>query len=155
MTFGSTFFATLGIRAAQTHLAEALDRMGIPSRPKDYSLSRVDYCTDVLVPGFELDPEAFVMHSGTNRRDHIAGVDRAVNGRSGRVTSVTVGSTRARQVIIYDKGLEVTQKQKAHWWHIWNEGRAQRALPPRDPAACRHAIWRIEYRAGKDLLKDT
>ncbi|MGH1578856.1 hypothetical protein [Planktotalea sp.] len=24
-----------------------------------------------------------------------------------------------------------------------------------DPAACRHAIWRIEYRAGKDLLKDT
>lgn len=155
VSFGSTFLATLGLGAAKAHLEGTLDRLGIRFGPNDVSIARVDVCTDILAPHFTLDPDAFVMHSATNRRDHYDAPEKSVNGKSGRVTSVTVGNTRNRQVIIYNKRLEVIQKQKPHWWTIWNKERAQNALPPlcpRDPDAL---VWRVEMRAGKDLLKDT
>ncbi|SDO89770.1 hypothetical protein SAMN05216196_11275 [Lutimaribacter pacificus] len=153
--FGSAFMATLGLGAARAHLDTVLDRLGIRTRPEDFSISRVDYCVDILTAaGFILDPEAFVMHSSTNRRDHVANADMAVSGKSGRTTSVTIGSTRARQVIVYDKRAEVIQKHKAHWWLLWNQTRQNAGDPPVGPETGGLGIWRIEFRAGKDLLKD-
>jgi len=153
--FGSTFLATLGLGAARAHLDSVLERLGIRTRPEDISISRVDYCVDILAPpDFVLDPEAFIMHSSTNRRDHIANTDMSVNGKSGRTTSVTIGSSRARQVIVYDKRAEVIQKHKPHWWHFWNQTRraiGQTAIGPDTPYL---KIWRVEFRAGKDLLRD-
>jgi len=155
VTFGSTFLATRGLGAARAHLDSVLERFGIRFAAEDVSISRADVCTDILAPDFTLSPEAFVMHSSTNRRDYITDFDASVNGKSGHVTSVTIGSPRSRQVIIYDKRLEVIQKQKPHWWIIWNKTRESQGLPlldPKDPAV---KIWRVEFRAGKDLLKDT
>lgn len=155
VSFGSTFLATLGLGAAKAHLEKVLERLGMRFTPEDVSISRVDYCTDILTHAFELVPDAFVMHSSTNRRDFVTDFDASVNCKSGRVTSVTIGSTKARQVIIYDKRLEVIQKQKSHWWAIWNKTRAAQGLPDLDPKDRNAKIWRVEFRAGKDLLKDT
>jgi hypothetical protein len=153
--FGSAFLATLGLGAARSHLDIVLERLGIRTRPEDISISRVDYCVDILAPpDFVLDPEAFIMHSSTNRRDHIANTDMAVSGKSGRTTSVTIGSPRARQVIVYDKRAEVIQRHKPHWWHLWNETQRANGRPLIGPETPDLQIWRVEYRAGKDLLKD-
>jgi len=154
VTFGSTFLATFGLGAARSHLDRELSKLCIRTKLDDISMSRVDYCVDILAPEFALDPDAFVMHSSTNRRDYVAKHDDVVNGKSGRVTSVTIGSTRARQVIVYDKRLEVIQKQKSHWWEIWNKTRAKAGLPELNPKHRYQKVWRIEFRAGKDLLKD-
>lgn len=95
------------------------------------------------------------MHSSTGRRDFVKDTDKAVHGRSGRTTSVTIGSVRNRQVIIYDKRAEIIHSGKVHWWHIWNaESREKglRELDANDAESSR--VWRVEFRAGKDLLKD-
>ncbi len=89
VTLGSTFMATLGLGAAKAHLDDVLNRLSIRTRPEDFNMSRVDYWVDILAPAdFKLDPELFVMHSSTNRRDHIANADMRVQGKSARVTSV-------------------------------------------------------------------
>jgi len=153
--FGSTFLATLGLGAARAHLDSVLERLDIRTRPEDFSISRVDHCVDILAPPeFILDPEAFIMHSSTNRRDHIANSDMAVSGKSGRTTSVTIGHPRARQVIVYDKRAEVVQKHKPHWWHLWNQTRGANSQSTIGPDTADLSIWRVEFRAGKGLLKD-
>jgi hypothetical protein len=117
------------------------------------SVSRIDYAVDVLAPGFVLVPESFIMHSHCLRADH---VDMQIHGKSGRITSVTVGKMPARQVIVYDKRAEAIAHRKTHWWEIWNRALATRGLPLLEPAGDRSAcaVWRVEMRAGKDLLKD-
>ncbi|SEL28411.1 hypothetical protein SAMN05443999_104261 [Roseovarius azorensis] len=94
---GSAFLATLGLGAARAHLDIVLERLGIRARPEDISISRVDYCVDILAPPeFVLDPEAFIMHSSTRRRDNIANTDMAVSGKSGRTTVHRMPSRRRR-----------------------------------------------------------
>src|SRR5206468_1118150 len=77
------------------------------------------------------------------------------NGRSGSVSSVTVGKMPGQQVIVYDKRSEVIAKRKVGWWEIWNATRIRsgaEGLQPDDPAVSR--VWRVELRAGKSHLKD-
>ena len=46
-------------------------------------------------------------------------------------------------------------KRKPIWWDIWNANLAREGLPPLDPKDARQSrVWRIEIRAGKNLLKD-
>ena len=60
-----------------------------------------------------------------------------------------------RQVIVYDKRLEVIQQKKPAWWKIWNESLRQAGLPPMDPSdRGLSQVWRVELRAGKTHLKD-
>lgn len=115
------------------------------------------------------------MHSAAGRRDYVTAEDTSIHGKSGRVTSVTVGSTRNRQVIIYDKRAEVIAHSKSYWWDIWNltlhkvskgelgssplhslhrDTCPPQTLTPDPRQALANRIWRIEIRAGKDLLKD-
>lgn len=115
----------------------------------------MDFCVDLLAPDFTLCPEHFVMHSSTNRRDYVTGFDKSVNGKSGRNTSVTIGGPRNRQVIVYDKRSEIAHSGKTHWWSIWNHERQRRGRSALDPNDPHNSIWRVEFRAGKDLLKDT
>jgi len=82
----------------------------------------LDFCVDIHTPGFELNGEQMVMHSGARRRDFIEDSEKAVTGKSGRTTSVTIGGVRNRQVIIYDKRAEVIAKHKPHWWDSRSEG---------------------------------
>ena len=167
LSFGSYFMAMHGLGAAKAHVEHVTAKLGIRFGPEDISISRADFCVDVLAPDFVLNPDQFVMHSKTDRRDHITADDMAVHGKSGRVTSVTIGSPRNRQVIIYDKRGEVIAHNKSYWWPIWNHTLrtyAKRGTCPDalcnvtlspDPAHVRaNRVWRVEFRAGKDLLKD-
>lgn len=167
LSFGSFFMAMHGLGAAKAHVDFVTAKLGIRFGPDDISISRADYCVDILAPDLELIPDNFVMHSKTDRRDHITQEDMAVHGKSGRVTSVTVGGTRNRQVIVYDKRAEVIARGKSHWWDIWNhtfytcktaENGTSHVrtvkLSPNPDFARENRVWRVEFRAGKDLLKD-
>jgi hypothetical protein len=95
------------------------------------------------------------MHSNANRADHIEEPEVTCNGRSGRVTSVTVGKMPGRQVIVYDKRAEVIAKRKVGWWEIWNAARSKAGLPPLNPESVSESrVWRVELRAGKHHLKE-
>jgi hypothetical protein len=144
-----------GLGRARAELHRILELLGITITPDGVSLSRIDYALDFLAPSFILNPDQFVMHSNANRADHIEHSEMSINGRSGRVTSVTVGKMPGRQVIVYDKRAEVIAKHKVGWWEIWNAAREQLGAPALDrdnPAESR--IWRVELRAGKRHLKD-
>ncbi|MCK8482874.1 hypothetical protein MUY21_02385 [Aliiroseovarius sp. S2029] len=172
ITFGSFFLATYGLGAAKAHCERVLDCLGVRFGPDDVSISRADFCVDVLVNDLTLKPDNLVMHSSTGRRDHVAQDDIAVHGKSGWVSSVTAGSIANRQVIIYNKRSEVIARGKTHWWDIWNhtlrnglgntnaavtlhKGQPIGPLTPDADKAKHNQVWRVEFRAGKDLLKDT
>jgi hypothetical protein len=181
LSFGSYFMAMHGIHAAKSHCEYVLDTLGIRYDASRFSISRVDFCVDILTDGFSLNPDNFVMHSSTGRRDFVTGEDKSVNGKSGRTTSVTIGQSRNRQVIIYDKTSEIITKRKEHWWNIWSDylhinsvnfvkkhnissnfstvdkpNFINKAHDLSDYVRNYHnlRVWRIEFRAGKDLLKD-
>ena len=164
ISIGSLFLATSGLGAARAYIEMVLERLGIRTVETDISISRIDYCVDILAPNFTLHPDNVVMHSSTGRRDYITGEDLASHGKSGRVTSVTCGSVRNRQAILYDKRAEIIASAKSYWWDIWStyvyrENPTSPALyslhnveARADPTKSR--VWRVEMRAGKDLLKD-
>lgn len=171
LTFGSFFLATHGLGAAKAHCERVLERLDIRFGPDDVSISRADFCVDVLANGFVLHPDQMVMHSATGRRDHLTHEDMSVNGKSGWASSVTAGSITNRQVIIYNKRAEVIAHGKSHWWDIWNhtlrsgigntnapytlhKGHVPGPLTPDKTQAAQNQVWRVEFRAGKTLLKD-
>ena len=144
-----------GLGRVRTELYGIMDRLGIALTPNGESIGRVDYALDFLAPTFFLVPDQFVMHSNANRADYVEQPDVSINGRSGRVTSVTIGKMPGRQVIVYDKRAEVIAKHKVGWWEIWDAARERLGATPlvRDhPEESR--IWRVELRAGKRHLKD-
>ncbi|NIY79491.1 hypothetical protein HCZ23_08400 [Celeribacter sp. HF31] len=153
---GSLMLATQGLGYVRTHIANTLERLGVRYGPRQVSIGRTDFCVDILAPEFELTPENFVIHSHTNRADHLTPDEHTrSNGNSGRFTSVTVGKTPGRQVIIYDKRLEVTDKRKPIWWDLWNANLNSEGLPSLDPKdRSGSQIWRVEVRAGKRIMKD-
>ncbi|WP_417733899.1 hypothetical protein [Roseovarius sp.] len=171
ISFGSFFLATYGLGAAKAHSERVLERLGVRFGPADVSISRADFCVDVLANGLVLEPDQIVMHSAAGRHDHIAQDDMAVHGKSGWVSSVTAGSIANRQVTIYNKRSEVIARGKSHWWDIWNhtlrnglantnapltlhKEHAPDPLSPDADKAKQNQVWRVEFRAGKNLLKD-
>lgn len=148
--------ATKGLGATRAELYQTMQALGVELSPEGESLSRVDYALDFLMPEFALVPDHFVMHSNASRADNIELPDMRVNGRSGRVSSVTIGKMPGRQVIVYDKRAEVIARHKVGWWTIWNEPRTVAGLPPLDPAdRAQSQVWRVELRAGKSHLKES
>ncbi|WP_300030588.1 hypothetical protein [uncultured Roseobacter sp.] len=165
VSVGSFFLATEGLGAVREHLDAVLASWGIRYREEDVSIARADVCVDILAQGFRLNPDHFVMHSSCRRRDHLTADDIAVNGRSSRVTSVTVGGPANRQIIVYDKTTEIMARAKPYWWDIWYDTLRRNA--DADPATVDllrygtlrrnigpNRVWRVEVRAGKNLLKD-
>lgn len=154
VSVGSTFLATQGLGAARAHITDTLEALGFEYTAEDVSISRADVCTDILAPDFRLQPHQFVMHSSAKRHDRSLEYMLSSVGRSSKQTSVTVGAVRGRQAIIYDKRREVLDTNKTIWWEIWNRNLEKMGLPPldlKDPK--KSAVWRVEIRAGKDLLK--
>jgi hypothetical protein len=175
LSFGSYFMAMHGIHAAKVHCEFVLEAFGIRHEPSKFSISRVDFCVDILADNFMLSPESFVIHSKTNWRDFVQSDEMSSNGSSGRTTSVTIGKVRNRQVIIYDKTSEIIAKSNQHWWEIWSNRLHDNYVNcmsfPKNASQYHTAnkanflkqyiksnkhirVWRIEFRAGKDLLKD-
>jgi hypothetical protein len=147
--------AVNGLGAARSELYEMMESLGISAGWGNESIGRVDYALDFLASDFVLVPDHFVMHSNANRADHFEHPEVLCNGRSGRVSSVTIGKMPGQQVIVYDKRAEVIAKHKVGWWEIWNSKRAEGGLPPLNPEnATESRVWRVELRAGKRHLKD-
>jgi hypothetical protein len=71
ISIGSRFLALNGLGRAKANLEDTLAAWGIRFKAEDVSVARVDFCVDVFAPNFILQPDHFVMHSGTGRRDHI------------------------------------------------------------------------------------
>ena len=156
ISIGSTLLATQGLGYARALINSTLDRLGVRFQSNQVSLNRADFCVDILAPDFELFPDNFVIHSHTNRADHLSAADDVeCNGKSGQFTSVTIGKMPGRQVIVYDKRREVIDKQKPIWWEIWNANLRRLDLPLLDRKDRRSSqVWRVEARAGKRMLKD-
>lgn len=155
ISVGSTFLATQGLGVVRVYIERTLARLGIEFEADQVSIGRADFCIDVLAPNFELIPENFVIHSHTNRTDYSAANDDFKScGKSGRFTSVTIGKTPGRQIIVYDKRREVIDRNKAIWWDIWNANLKQTENAPISPEDRSVNVFRIEIRAGKNLLKD-
>lgn len=145
-----------GIDGTRVQIEDTLQALGCILHPQPESIGRVDFAVDILAPGFELHPDNFVMHARMSRSDHFELDVVNAFGRSGRTTSVTIGSKNRRQVIIYDKRLEVRNTpEKAPWLDIWKAGIAHRGIEAVDfKDRYEGAVWRVEARAGKRCLKD-
>ena len=151
----SLALAQYGLGGVRAQLFEQLDRLDIGSCAERASIGRIDYAIDVLANGFELVPDNFVMHSHCSRADNIEPEPIQVHGKSGRVTSVTIGKMPGRQIIVYDKRAEAIEKHKVHWWEFWNAERRYQGRPELDPKdKDASQVWRVELRAGKRYLKD-
>ncbi|NVE94887.1 hypothetical protein [Altererythrobacter lutimaris] len=147
--------ALFGLEETKRHLYETLSALGMHLGGGGESIGRVDFAVDILAPEFELAVENFVMHSNTGWAQEGEFVVPRVNGKSDRVTSVTVGKMPGRQVIVYDKRAEIIGKRKFAWWEIWDASRSENGKAPlaREDAT-QSRIWRIEARAGKRHLKE-
>lgn len=147
--------ALFGLEETKHYLYDTLDALGIHLDGGGESIGRVDFAVDILAPDFDLAAEDFVMHSNTGWAQEGELVVPRVNGKSDRITSVTVGKMPGRQVIVYDKRAEIIAKRKFAWWEIWDTYRAENENPPlvRENAGQSRA-WRVEARAGKRHLKD-
>lgn len=143
--------ALKGIDAVYAELVAIVSALGGELRADCVSISRIDYAIDYFFPGFDLSPDQFVMHSRLTRT-----VDRETSevGRSGRVHSIRIGKMPGQQVALYDKRADVLAKGKRIWWEFWNSNRARHGLPPLSPDTTQRAIWRVEFRAGKEFLKE-
>lgn len=113
------------------------------------SISRVGYCFDFLMNGFELNAEQLVAHSRSSKtaftnKPYIDDKTKyAYRGR--KLETLTVGKIPNLQIQIYDKRREVIQKQKPYWFNVWG-------TDANDPE---QQVWRVEVRAGKRHLKET
>lgn len=97
---GFLYFAFLGLAAVLHHLEETLSNLGVRNGEHDENISRVGCCADILASNFSLNPKKFVMHSCSNRLEHVTRLDKSINGKSECNTSVTIGVPRNRQVVI-------------------------------------------------------
>ena len=116
----------------------------------------MDLALDFLMPNFVLSEDSFVMgHRFARSKQGMVGEPYRQDGKSNRVTGVTVGKNPGRQIVIYDKRLQImTVRDKMFWLDIWNRNLAKAALPPLDlsvPELSR--VWRIELRLYKNILK--
>lgn len=140
-----------GAFAEATRLVELLID---PDGSGDAVIGRVDFAIDVLDPSFVLDPKSFVCHGRTKARAH-ADIPVALDWRADRITGVTIGKLPNAQVTIYDKRLEQVEKRGRLWWSIWDRALERRGLPPLDPQDREKSqIWRVEFRVGKNRLRD-
>lgn len=146
-----------GYQRAKENLLGLLDNFDVSSNfyddngeilPPTESVARIDYCFDFMMDDFSPSPENFVVHSrsllrGVRPPESDTDLDMIeVNIRSGKLESITVGKMPNRQVIIYDKTLEIRRKNKPYWWDIWG-------LKPEEVQG---KIWRVEARAAKNEM---
>ena len=145
-----------GLAKVRSHLINTLERLGALYTQGSERINRVDLALDFLMPNFVLSEDNFVMgHRFARSKQGMVGEPYRQDGKSNRVTGVTVGKNPGRQIVIYDKRLQImTVRDKMFWLEIWNRNRTKMALPPLDlssPESSR--VWRIELRLYKNILK--
>lgn len=144
----SETLAILGIEKTVQLLQENLVALGATYTPE--SVSRVDYAFDFLMPAdFQLDAQRFSCHSRSAVREHAearntTGNSISISWSGRRTTSVTIGKMPGRQLIFYDKTLEIVSSLKQHWLSIWGLNASE----------TKKRVWRIEIRFGKSYLSE-
>lgn len=145
----ATALLAYGYEGTRDMLWRALENMG--AIVTDHSINRTDFAMDFRAQGFELRQAQFVAHSHTKIGTHWSErgdvPDRDQPGavwRGRRIESVTIGKQPGRQIIVYDKRREATEKQKYCWFKAWG---LDRHVPDLE-------VWRVEVRAGKNELKE-
>tara|TARA_R110002094_G_scaffold220476_1_gene193253 strand:+ start:2845 stop:3984 length:1140 start_codon:yes stop_codon:yes gene_type:complete len=147
--------ALLGLGGVKERLESKFERLGIPLRQGQESISRVDFALDFIMPNFDLVTDNFVMHPRFGWKRHVPITEYKEAGRTGRTQSVTVGKNPGRQIIVYDKRAEVLAKGKSHWPLVWNKSREKQGLPALDLSDGENSqVWRVELRAYKRHLKE-
>ncbi len=123
---------------------------GITNFPLE-RISRFDYCFDFVMDGsFNPNPEHFIAHHRATKhvydeRGSIVDGYRALSGD--RVNTIRIGGIKNRQVVLYNKSIEIRAKSKHHWWQYWS-------IEDRTPFIERlKQVWRIEVRAGGEEIK--
>lgn len=153
--FRAFLLATGGLEAAEAHFRECMDAFGIPYTARQVRASRVDFAIDMLAPWFVPNRDSLIVPPGTKVKE-ITGVDETETHSVGsRVVGLRAGAVAGRQLVIYDKRLEVIQKQKHGWLAIWNHFLEKNGLPPLD-LKDRDAsqVWRFELRMGSKQLRN-
>ena len=151
---GALPLAQHGFGGVRVDIERKLEALELDYKPGTESIGRVDFAFDFLAPGLMPQRDHFVTHSRTKVREH-ADLTVAVDGKSGRVETITVGKNPGRQVTLYDKRAEIIAKKKPYWLSIWNDalkrdGQAPLVIDDRTQSE----VWRIEVRAFKRHLKD-
>lgn len=133
--------ACYGWEGAVKRALSDLKRLGVSNH--EISLNRVDYAMDYLNAGILLKPADFVAHARVKKTAHK--IDLNSYSRGQICESVTLGKMPNRQIIVYDKRREVTEKRKPAWFEIWG-------INPTDITLTVH---RVEVRLGKDQLSNS
>lgn len=148
----SWYLAINGYEASKERLLAILEDLGaktherlcpytgeVTTRPLE-SIKRIDYCFDFKMPDFVPNKHHVLYHqSGKYQEDGF--IKR--NGQGVKDNALTFGTRASRQIQIYDKILEITQKSNKHWYDIWG-------LKPKD----RKDIWRVECRFFKEFIRN-
>ncbi len=114
----------------------------------DYPLeriSRLDFCIDFKTDLFLPDIKAFIGKGRFKKRMLKVEDDKSTSQIifSGQNTKYfRIGSMPNRQVVLYDKIADITEKRKSYWWRLWGIKKSE----------FKGQIWRIEARAGKKEL---
>ncbi|MEE9312855.1 MAG: hypothetical protein V3V10_10655, partial [Planctomycetota bacterium] len=148
--------ALQGLPIVRTHLIDTLNKFGVAYTEGSERINRVDFALDFLMPDFVLSEDNFVMgHRFARSKQGMIGEPYRQDGKSNRVTGITIGKNPGRQIVIYDKRLQImTIRDKMFWLEIWNCNREKMGLPAldlTDPDTSR--VWRIELRLYKNILK--
>jgi hypothetical protein len=153
--FRAFLLATGGLDAAEDHFRRCMDAFGIPYADTLLRVSRVDFAVDLLAPWFAPNRDALVAPPGTRVTEHTGVDDTATQATGARVTGLRAGAVANRQLVIYDKRLEIMQQHKPGWLPIWNAALAARGLPPLDLADRDSSqVWRFELRMGSRQLRN-
>lgn len=109
-------------------------------------ISRFDFCIDFKTDKFIPDIAAFVGKGRFKKRllnsdenDNFIS-EIVFSGRAAKY--FRIGSMPNRQVVLYDKISDITEKRKEYWWNIWGIKKPD----------FEGQIWRVEARAGKKEL---
>lgn len=111
-------------------------------------ISRIDFCIDFKAANFRPLPEAFIGKGRFKKRVLSVNCDKEENRTDEIIFSgqnpkyFRIGSMPNRQVVLYDKISDITEKRKNYWWDIWGIKKSE----------FNGQIWRIEARAGKKEL---
>jgi len=147
------FLALNGLEKAHSAIYEDLRALGTVII--DESVSNVDFCVDMKMDksgtkrakAFQLDPALFVHHSKATKRQWYSeneGENDTLSVFGNRyIETVTIGGRANRQLCVYNKKAEQKSKRRSDWFEYWGEEKED----------CPN-IWRVEYRFGRDFLRD-
>jgi hypothetical protein len=107
-------------------------------------ISRFDYCFDFTSESFAPNPKNLITSANRMKKAYHYQKPTPIEcyERFNAIESMRIGSMPNRQIAIYNKTREITEKKKPYWWRIWGI----------EKESLKGKIWRIEVRAGKKEL---